>query len=84
MAHPVDLHVGAQVRAWRKHRNLTQSDLATALDVTYQQLQKYESGRNRISASMLWEIAKALQVDVRVFFDGLPAIDAAGNSDRSD
>lgn len=69
--HPVDRHVGERVRAWRKRRGLTQSGLARSVGVTFQQIQKYESGQNRISASMLVALARSLQVPVLALFDGL-------------
>lgn len=67
----VDLHVGARVRMRRKMLGSGQEALADALGLTFQQVQKYERGANRISASKLYEIAKALQVPVSFFFDGL-------------
>lgn len=68
---PIDQHVGARIRARRKQINVSQGDLAGALDLTFQQVQKYERGSNRVSASKLYEIAKALRVPVAYFFDGL-------------
>ncbi|MBO9708272.1 MAG: helix-turn-helix transcriptional regulator [Caulobacter sp.] len=67
----VDLHVGGRVRMRRKLLNITQEQLADALKLTFQQVQKYERGANRVSASKLYEIAKTLQVPVSFFFDGL-------------
>lgn len=69
--HPVDAHVGQGVRSRRVLRGMTQSVLAEQIGLTFQQLQKYESGANRISASRLWEIAQILDVPVASFFDGL-------------
>lgn len=69
--HPVDLHVGRQVRTRRLQLGYSQSDLAQALGVTFQQIQRYESGANRISASMLWRIARFLRADAADFFEGL-------------
>lgn len=65
---PVDLHVGQMVRARRHVMKLTQAELGEATGVTFQQIQKYECGANRISASMLWRIAHALRAEVGDFF----------------
>ena len=67
MTHPVDLHVGKRLRARRRLLGLTQETLAKAVDIRFQQIQKYESGANRISASRLWALAKALEVPVSYF-----------------
>ncbi len=67
----VDRHVGERVRARRKQLGLSQDRLADALGLTFQQVQKYERGANRISASKLFDTAAALQVDIPFFFDGL-------------
>jgi len=75
----VDLHVGGRVRMRRKMLSLSQSALASALGLTFQQVQKYERGSNRISASKLYQIAQTLQVPVSFFFDGLP--DPTGKGD---
>lgn len=69
--HPVDVHVGGRVRMRRKARGLSQEQLADVLKLTFQQVQKYERGANRISASKLYSMAQALQVPVSFFFDGL-------------
>lgn len=71
MPHPVDIHVGRRLRARRRLLGLTQELLANAVDIRFQQIQKYESGANRISASRLWSLAKALDVSVSYFFDGM-------------
>ncbi|ENN85579.1 putative transcriptional regulator protein [Rhizobium freirei PRF 81] len=71
-SHPVDVHVGQQLRIRRVHSNLSQTELGQKVGLSYQQVQKYESGKNRISASMLYDIAGGLNVPVRCFFDGLP------------
>lgn len=68
---PVDLHVGARIRMRRKLLGVSQEKLAEQLGLTFQQVQKYERGANRVSASKLYEIAKALQTSVAYFFDGL-------------
>ncbi len=67
----VDRHVGERVRARRKQLGLSQDKLADALGLTFQQVQKYERGANRISASKLYDTAAALQVEIPYFFDGL-------------
>ena len=69
-SNPVDLHVGGRVRMRRKFLGLSQTDLADSLGLTFQQVQKYERGSNRISASKLFEIARTLKVPVAYFFEG--------------
>jgi len=71
MKHPVDVHVGARLRHRRWLIGMTQQQLAGSVGIKFQQIQKYESGANRISASRLWDIAKALEVPISFFFDGL-------------
>jgi transcriptional regulator with XRE-family HTH domain len=68
---PIDVHVGLQVRLRRKELKISQEKLAEALGLTFQQVQKYERGANRISASKLYEIARALHVPIGWFFEGL-------------
>jgi transcriptional regulator with XRE-family HTH domain len=68
----VDIHVGTRVRARRKLLSLSQERLADALGLTFQQVQKYERGVNRISASKLYEIARFLECPISYFFEGLP------------
>jgi transcriptional regulator with XRE-family HTH domain len=77
---PVDVHIGQQLRTLRRSRGFTQQALAGRVGVTYQQIQKYENGRNRISASMLYAFALVLAVPFGSFIDGLPppAEDAEG------
>ena len=70
-AQKVDAHVGERIRARRVEMGLTQSDLALKLDLSYQQMQKYETGGNRISAGRLWQLSKILQVDIGYFFEGV-------------
>lgn len=69
----VDLHVGRQVRAMRKEARLSLEGLAAGLQVTHQQLQKYETGANRMTVSMLFQIAGELRVPIELLLDGLPA-----------
>lgn len=73
MSHKVDIHVGERIRARRRSLGMTQEALASAIGLTFQQVQKYERGANRVSASMLYEIAKALNTGIGHFFEGLPA-----------
>ena len=68
---PVDLHVGGRVRLRRKLVGISQEQLADALGLTFQQVQKYERGSNRVSASKLYAIARTLGVPIAFFFDGL-------------
>ena len=75
----VDAHVGERVRMRRKLLGVSQDQLADSLGLTFQQVQKYERGANRISASKLFRIAEILSIDVAYFFDGLPdPIEGAG------
>jgi transcriptional regulator with XRE-family HTH domain len=71
IAKRVDEYVGERIRQRRTELGLTQEHLASALDISYQQIQKYETGANRVSAGRLFEIAQRLEVDVAYFFDGL-------------
>jgi transcriptional regulator with XRE-family HTH domain len=70
MKHPVDVHVGKRVRHRRWMVGMTQQQLAEKVGIKFQQIQKYETGMNRVSASRLWDIADALGVPVSFFFDG--------------
>ncbi|PVM83364.1 helix-turn-helix domain-containing protein [Caulobacter endophyticus] len=70
--HPVDQHVGARIRLRRLVVKVSQLRLANALGLTFQQVQKYETGANRISASMLQAVAQALDTTPAWFFEGLP------------
>jgi len=69
--HPVDIHVGRQMRARRELRGLPQKELARQLGISFQQVQKYESGANRISASKMWQLCEVLDVAPGYFFEGL-------------
>lgn len=71
MKHPVDVHVGKRIRHRRWVSGTTQQQLADQVGIKFQQIQKYETGMNRVSASRLWDIAHALGVDVAFFFEGL-------------
>ena len=71
MPHPVDVHVGKRIRHRRWLAGMTQQQLAEGVGIKFQQIQKYETGANRVSASRLWDISDALDVDVSFFFEGL-------------
>ncbi len=71
MKHPVDAHVGKRIRHRRWMVGMTQQQLADRVGIKFQQIQKYETGMNRVSASRLWDIAEALDVTIAFFFDGL-------------
>jgi transcriptional regulator with XRE-family HTH domain len=73
MAHPTDRHVGARLRMRRLMLQKSQSQIADALGLTFQQIQKYEKGTNRVSASRLQHLCKILDVPVSFFFEGAPA-----------
>ena len=73
MPNPIDMHVGSRVRMRRILIGMSQEKLGDALGLTFQQVQKYEKGTNRIGASRLQQIAKALDVVPSFFFDGMPA-----------
>ena len=68
---PVDVHVGTRVRLRRTLLGMTQAKLSRAIGLTFQQVQKYERGTNRIGASRLYELSQVLDVPVSFFFDGL-------------
>jgi len=70
---PIDRHVGSRVRMRRMMLGMSQEKLGDALDLTFQQVQKYEKGTNRIGASRLQSIAHILQVPVAFFFEGAPS-----------
>jgi transcriptional regulator with XRE-family HTH domain len=76
---PIDRHVGSRVRMRRMMLGMSQEKLGDALDLTFQQVQKYEKGTNRIGASRLQSIAHILQVPVAFFFEGAPS--GAAHSD---
>src|SRR5580658_7342364 len=70
---PIDKHVGSRVRMRRMMLSMSQEKLVNALDLTFQQVQKYEKGTNRIGASRLQQISETLQVPVAFFFEGAPS-----------
>ncbi|WP_128253611.1 helix-turn-helix domain-containing protein [Falsirhodobacter deserti] len=69
--HPVDAHVGKRIRHRRWMIGMTQQQLAEQVGIKFQQIQKYETGANRVSASRMWDIAHAMDVSVSFFFEGL-------------
>lgn len=71
MKHPVDVHVGKRIRHRRWMVGMTQQQLADSVGIKFQQIQKYETGMNRVSASRLWDISRTLAVPVEFFFEGL-------------
>ena len=75
MKHPVDVHVGKRVRHRRWMVGMTQQQLAEKVGIKFQQIQKYETGANRVSASRLWDIAEALEADVSFFFAGMEHVE---------
>ncbi len=81
MKHPVDVHVGKRVRHRRWLVGMTQQQLAEKVGIKFQQIQKYETGMNRVSASRLWDIAAALSVPVSFFFEGLASQQGTGETE---
>jgi transcriptional regulator with XRE-family HTH domain len=79
MKHPVDAHVGQRIRQRRWMSGMTQQQLAEKVGIKFQQIQKYETGMNRVSASRLFDVALALDVPVSFFFEGL---DGAATAER--
>jgi transcriptional regulator with XRE-family HTH domain len=72
-SHSVDVHVGARLRQRRTLLGMSQSKLGDSVDLTFQQVQKYERGSNRVSSSRLFEFAKVLDVPITYFFDEMPS-----------
>ncbi|HLZ77024.1 helix-turn-helix transcriptional regulator [Phenylobacterium sp.] len=68
---PIDRHVGLRIRMRRKELGISQERLAEAIGLTFQQVQKYERAANRVSASKLWEMARALSTNIGYFYEGL-------------
>ncbi len=71
MKHLVDVHVGQRVRQRRWMAGMTQQQLGDKVGIKYQQIQKYETGVNRISVSRMWDIAATMEVPVSFFFEGI-------------
>ena len=82
--HMVDRHVGERIRRRRRALGLSQDDLARAVELTFQQIQKYERGANRVSASKLYQIATALTTSTHYFFEGLSDPAQAGGVAEGD
>jgi transcriptional regulator with XRE-family HTH domain len=78
---PTDKHVGSRVRMRRMMLGMSQEKLGNSLGLTFQQVQKYEKGTNRIGASRLQQIAHILQVPVSFFFEGAPSVVASAKTD---
>jgi len=77
------MHVGAAIRRRRRELGMTQQHLGQLVNIKFQQIQKYETGANRVSASRLWEISRALGVPVSYFFEGLANGDRDAEDDAS-
>ena len=84
MANSIDLHVGRRLRRRRRLMGMTQQQLADSVGIRFQQIQKYECGANRITASRLFELARALSIAVQYFYDGLSTMTAANEPPAND
>ncbi|MED5550710.1 MAG: helix-turn-helix transcriptional regulator [Pseudomonadota bacterium] len=82
MTNDIDLHVGKRLRRRRRLLGLTQQQLAESVGIRFQQIQKYECGANRVSASRLFELAESLDVPVQYFYEGLSQRDQVDNDTR--
>ena len=83
--HPVDIHVGSRIRMRRTLLGLSQEKLGDALGLTFQQVQKYERGANRVGSSRLFEISRLLDVPVSFFFEDMPGdVAAAATAQQAD
>lgn len=82
-ANPVDIHVGQKIRLRRKQIRQSQGELGARLGISFQQIQKYERGTNRVSASMLVGIARAQELPIADYFEGLPDVKRAELSQHS-
>lgn len=82
MADPIDIAVGERIRQLRKERQITQTELGAAVGLTFQQIQKYEKAKNRISASKLVQIAQIFNVDVSELFKGSLAYEEIPESEE--
>ncbi|MFL5298161.1 MAG: helix-turn-helix domain-containing protein [Phenylobacterium sp.] len=78
---PVDRHVGLRIRLRRKELGISQEKLAEAIGLTFQQVQKYERAANRVSASKLWEMSRALSTTIGYFYEGLSDFNAPVGED---
>ena len=79
---PIDVHVGARVRLRRNMLNMSQEKLGESMGLTFQQVQKYEKGTNRIGASRLWKLSQVLSVPVSFFFDEMVGLTQTSSVDR--
>lgn len=70
--HPVDVHVGQRIKLRRTLMGMTQGKLGESIGLTFQQIQKYERGANRVSSSKLWQLSNVLDVPISFFFDDMP------------
>lgn len=77
---PIDRHVGLRIRMRRKELGVSQEKLAESIGLTFQQVQKYERAANRVSASKLWEMARALNTSVAYFYEGLGGETSPGSN----
>lgn len=82
MSHPVDIHVGKRLKQIRTLRRMSQTDVAKRLSLSFQQIQKYEIGSNRIAASRLFELSRILDVPTSYFFEGLDEGEVMPRNDR--
>ena len=83
MVHPVDAYVGKRIRHCRWLAGMTQQQLAQHVGIKFQQIQKYETGANRVSASRLWDISETLAVPVGFFFEGLEREQAEETTEKA-
>jgi transcriptional regulator with XRE-family HTH domain len=83
-ASPIDIAVGARIRQVREMRGLSAQQLADHFGLSQQQFQKYEAGKNRVSAGRLWEIAKILRTSILYFYEGIDPIPARVRRGRSE
>ncbi|WP_223421369.1 helix-turn-helix domain-containing protein [Tateyamaria pelophila] len=82
MAHAVDVHVGKRLKQIRTLRRMSQTDVAKRLNLSFQQIQKYEIGSNRVAASRLFELSRIFDVPTSYFFEGLTETDPAPRRDN--
>lgn len=82
MSHPVDVHVGKRLKQIRTLRRMSQTDVAKKLSLSFQQIQKYEIGSNRVAASRLFELSRILDVPTSYFFEGIDEADVPVRHDN--
>ncbi|WP_299688724.1 helix-turn-helix transcriptional regulator [uncultured Tateyamaria sp.] len=82
MSHPVDIHVGKRLKQIRTLRRMSQTDVAKKLNLSFQQIQKYEIGSNRIAASRLFELSRILDVPTSYFFEGVAEVESLPRRDN--